>query len=115
MPDWSPILERFEYEDWANRLWLANLQKKGLPEPDAKVFAHLLSANAIWLERCQGNSPTSFPAIPLEGASLDVSLAAWRQVFQDATEDWIIRYARTTGEVFQMHLSQIAWHVLNHG
>ncbi len=112
---WQNILERFDYDLWANRLWLENLKSKGFPEPDAKVFGHLVSAQSLWLTRCQGNSLDRMPELALEDEVLVRLSKDWKTHLVSEAQDREVSYHRLNGQELSMPLSQIAWHVLNHG
>jgi uncharacterized damage-inducible protein DinB len=115
VPDWSTVLERFDYDLWGNRLWLENLQSKGMPEPDAAIFRHILAASSIWLSRCKGDSPSSMPVVPADVENLTRLVSGWKTLLSAETDDRIVEYRRTTGEPLSSGLFRIVQHVLNHG
>jgi uncharacterized damage-inducible protein DinB len=115
MPDLASLARDFDYDLWANRRWLACLVSKQLPEPDTEVFAHILSAQQIWLTRVQGESPSKMPKVePTESESARLH-SGWKDVILNTTGDREISYRRTTGEELTTWLSDIAHHVVNHG
>jgi len=115
--EWGAIIERFEYDLWANGLWLETLRKKGFAEPDTGVFLHILGAQGIWLTRCQGESLNALPKYSPDEAEAKMRelSAGFRTLFEGMAEDRVVDYRRTTGEANRLRVSQIAWHVLNHG
>jgi uncharacterized damage-inducible protein DinB len=65
------IRQLFDYNDWANRRSLeaaAQLSDEQFIKPLGSSFSsvrdtlvHICSAEWVWLERCQGRSPSTFP------------------------------------------------------
>ncbi|MHB8636124.1 MAG: DinB family protein [Fimbriimonadaceae bacterium] len=115
MPDFIALARDFDYDLWANRLWLACLTAKGLPQPDTQILAHILSAQHIWLRRVQGDSLTAMPTIEPSESELVRLNTEWNGILLGACEDRQITYRRTTGEEFTVWLSDIAHHATNHG
>jgi uncharacterized damage-inducible protein DinB len=107
------LLELFEYDFWANSRWLAYLEQKGWPEPDAGIFRHALSAQKIWALRCQGASPSEMPVVEPTPESLKDLLALWKQ--EILRPNHVVEYRRTTGEEMWSSRDHIAKHVVNHG
>lgn len=105
----------FDYDLWANRQWLALLQRQGMPEPDRGIFQHILAAQEIWLRRCQGHSPSAMPQPELDEANLEAMNRDWKKVLAESTHDPVVEFSRTTGEKYALTLVQIARHVINHG
>ena len=115
MPDFISLARDFDYDLWANQRWLACLVGKQFPEPDTKIFAHILSAQQIWLSRVHGESLTKMPEVePTESEMMRLN-TGWTDVLLNAREDRQITYRRTTGEEFTVWLSDIAHHTANHG
>ena len=115
MADWDFYLRGFEYDLWANKLWLASLLGKQFPEPDTEIFAHILAAQSIWLSRVNGDSPSAMPEIEPTEAELNRLNPGWTQVLASAADDRMVDFRRTTGEQLRLPLSEIARHVANHG
>jgi len=115
MLDQQDLLQRFDFDLWANKRWLEALQKKVGVETDRAVFAHILSASEIWLQRCNGLSPSSMPVVAPNQAELERIRQGWTAVLTRSKEDPVIVFRRTNGEQHELSLSQIAAHVLNHG
>ena len=106
-------MEGFDYDMWANSRWLAFLESKGWPEPDAQIFRHALSAQKIWVLRCQGASPTEMPVVEPTEESLRELHSLWRQELLRANH--IVEYRRTNGDEHWSSRDHIARHVVNHG
>lgn len=109
------ISELFDYDLWANRHWLAALERLGMPAPDTGVFQHLLAAQEIWLRRCRGYSPSAMPTPTVSEDTLLALNRDWKELLAALEHDPVIEYHRTTGETGGLHLHQIAKHVINHG
>ena len=115
MVDFSEYSEGFQYDAWANTLWLKCLEAKGFPQPDTGIFEHVLSASSIWYQRCLGFSPSSFPKVELTAVAIQQAADKWAVLMDSLPEDRVVEYKRTTGEPMSTELSQIVLHVLNHG
>jgi uncharacterized damage-inducible protein DinB len=108
------IAERFEYETWANRLWLATLQRNGT-DSEWEIFHHLLGVQNIFLMRLEGKQPAGVP--PIEDAALELEqfYEGWMRATFSHRDNPLIRYKRFDGEPQQRTFDEIAEHVLNHG
>ena len=117
----SHFLHLFEYDYWANQQVWKSVVEKPLTNPKiANLFSHLLSAQRIWLNRCQHVSEI----IPLWDTKLDlenlmvVNHERWK-AFLEKLEDGdfakIINYQTTSGVAFQTKLNDILTHLINHG
>lgn len=109
------LTQLFDYDLWANRQWLAVLERSDFPEPDTSVFQHILSAQEIWLRRCRGHSPTEMPSPSVDEATLMQLNKDWKELLAALDANPLIEYRRTTGEPNAAHLHAIARHVINHG
>jgi hypothetical protein len=50
------LTELFEYNDYANRLFLPVLMyERNIPEKAQLIFSHILNAHSLWLDRISGN------------------------------------------------------------
>ncbi len=115
MPDWDALAEGFRFDLWANLLWLECLDRKTAGDPDRRAFAHLLSAQQIWLLRVQGTSLSAFPVVEQTPEALTELNAGWLRALAGVTEDRVVEYRRTNGDANSSLLSEIALHVVNHG
>jgi uncharacterized damage-inducible protein DinB len=115
--EFDVLMEGILYNAWANRLWLEALVRKGSIQPDVGILQHALSAQEIWLRRCQGESPNQMPKPEVSSETIDNLSSEWIELLkvQSADEPPLIRYARTNGDRYEASLVDIARHVVNHG
>ncbi len=123
----------FSYNRWANRRALVDARRLS-PEQFTRdqghswgsirdVLVHMMGAEWIWLERCQGRSPSALP----DGAGfpdVDALEERWQAVHRDLvnhvqaqTDDSlqeVISYTTTGGRRFSLPRWQILVHVANH-
>lgn len=111
----SDIEEGFRFDLWANRKWLECLNRRPMDSPDRAIFAHLLSAQQVWLSRCNGLSVESFPSIEATDEELLRLHSGWIDVAQRLAHDPVIEYRRMNGEALTSTFREIALHVINHG
>ena len=128
------IRDLYAYHRWANRtLFEETLERGGdaaerelgthwsLPSV-RKMFAHLYAADAIWLARWKGTSPTSMPGADMP--SMQVVRERWdlleaeQQAFVDgvtaADLTRVVHYKNTSGAPYHAPLGQLLQHVPNH-
>jgi len=120
--DW--LLDGFRYDLWANRRWSSvatgSLVEVGRPvssrdvpaEPQARLvdtFAHLLCAQRTWLERL------GVSVVAEGGAWLDALHEGWMVALNERDPLEVVAYRNTKGVPFTRSVSDIAWHVVNHG
>ncbi len=115
MADFAELAAGFEYDLWANQLWLKFLNRKGTGDPDRAILAHVLSAQKIWLMRCHGTSLNQMPDVPLSESMLAEVSSGWTTLLKAMAHNPVISYQRTTGQALNSPLSEIAIHVVNHG
>lgn len=112
----------FDYEQWANRRLLNAIEQ--LPAPDERalqLFAHLLQAQAIWLHRLKGHSPTqdvweSYD-LPTCQRLLEQSIADWAVYMDEINEhqlQHVVDYHTTKGDPYSNQIKDILTHILNH-
>jgi uncharacterized damage-inducible protein DinB len=109
------LSQLFDYDLWANRQWLDFLTRKGVGDPDLKIFQHILGAQEIWYLRCLGTPPSGMPDFKPTQEKLVELHSHWRTFLEVREDDPLIHYHRFNGEPGHMRLSQIAQHVVNHG
>lgn len=112
--DRQSLLTLFEYDLWANRLWLPVLDSMPDPERAKKVFLHILGCQWSWLtvvlsEEEAGPKPT----MDFE-AELVRFHEAWKDVILNGDPNAFASYSRGDQTFFQM-VSEVAMHVVNHG
>ena len=113
----------FEYDKWANQTLLNMFDKQFPVNPRIyELFSHLLSAQRIWLDRCEGlpQSVERFQdRLPneIEEDMLNYNLA-WRNfIDQLLVDDFerMVTYTTSAGDTFSDKLTDIIAHVINHG
>ena len=110
----SFLREAFDYDLYANQLWLNCLDRDDV-EDERAIFAHILSSNCFWVTRTEGTSQTEMPKVPLtEEALLDLSRRR-RAVVDRLDADDTIEYTNTRGGTYSRTFSDIARHAQNHG
>jgi uncharacterized damage-inducible protein DinB len=96
-----------------------------LPTPDAdaiKRYAHILGAEAVWLERVTGTSATVTPWPEMDLAACSElarrNHAALRTLLHDLTPTTLtreVRYTNTKGASFSNSVEEVLHHVAMHG
>ncbi len=118
------FLRLFQYNSWANRRVLGVLEHDTPEDPTPlKLFAHILAAEKIWLNRLRyinNGSLAVHPDLPVEGCRplLAENVRAWTEFIQLHPEDEyfrILNYRNTKGEEFSAPVADIMAHVANHG
>lgn len=109
------LIKQFEYDRWANLLWLDFLQKTQTPEVYRKIMGHILGAQTVWVSRIEGESLAAIPSPSLEAATIEELNERWKAVLTTRSPDEVIQYRRTTGEALESSIEEIALHVVNHG
>ena len=131
MEFYSLLKEYTRYNLWANtRLvnWLAQATEAQLEQPLESSFPsiratvqHLWGAEAIWLERLRGNSPTTF--VSLQGSCQEVlqhwikasaDFTSFVAVQEDAFFQQTFEYKNLAGEAFQTAAKEMIQHCMNH-
>jgi len=116
------VRRRFRYDDWANRETLRSLQRtQPVPAKAVAVFAHVLGAERLWLDRLNGSQPkvAVWPGLPLERCK-DVILELeerWEDFFDDLEGvdlDRAIEYVNSKGERWSNAVGDVLEHVLLH-
>lgn len=121
----AEFYDRFaDYLRWANSRTLASLTEcETVPNHAIRTFAHLLSAEEIWLQRLKGISSSS-PVWP-ERDSLD-GFAGWiernaegyRVLVAQLSDDKSfseVNYSNSKGERFTSRVTDVLLHVIAHG
>ncbi len=109
------LIKQFDYDLWANKLWLEFLLNTETSDSFRKIMGHILGAQAAWVSRIEGESPTSIPLPSLELSTLDTLYARWKAVLDFRAADEVIEYKRLSGESVKSTFEEIALHVVNHG
>lgn len=128
------VRDLYAYHRWANRLLFDETVKRGDETAERelgaqwsfpsvrKMFAHLYAADAIWLARWKGTSPTSMPGADMP--SMKVVRERWdlleaeQKAFVDSVTaaDFarVVDYKNTSGAPYRAPLGQLLQHVPNH-
>ena len=109
------LLELFDYDFWADSLWIEYLAGRESSADELEQMAHLLGSQRMWITRVGGVSPTEFvlPEPTLE--TLQDLNHRWKQTLESRELNEVVNYKRTTGEALSLTVKQIASHVINHG
>jgi uncharacterized damage-inducible protein DinB len=124
----------YDYNYWANHRLLAAAEKCATEQLHASLpmswhsvmgtFAHILGAEWIWRERCQGVSPTkvldpsqftTLAALRRRWDEEEAALRGYVNGLSDADLPRVIDYRNTSGKPLRRVLWQILLHVVNHG
>lgn len=112
----NPLLQKqFEYDRWANLLWVEFLNSHETPEVYPQIMSHILGAQMIWVTRLEGTSLDAIPTLPVDAASVEELHSRWIAAIRTNAPDKLIQYKRTTGEPHTSTFEDIALHVANHG
>jgi uncharacterized damage-inducible protein DinB len=109
------LSQGFDYDLWANRQWLDFLTRKGIGDPDRKIFQHILGAQEIWYLRCLGTPPSAMPEFEATHDKMTELNGQWKTFLEVREDDPLIHYHRFNGDPGHLRLTQIAQHVVNHG
>lgn len=128
------IRELYDYHRWANRRLfdVAAALGEGATRDMGKqwsfptlkgMFAHIYGADAIWLSRWKGSSPSRIPG-DADFASMQALRARWddleaeQRAFVDGLSEADlarpVSYSNTSGEQFRVALAPLLQHVVNH-
>ena len=115
----------FNYDRWANELMLKSITEAGFPEKPVQLMAHLLAAQQVWLNRCQGFTLAAIELWPALGTAhedlpnrVQDNYKGWINFLNGLSNDdfeKIIGYKNTKGDSFSDALQNILAHVINHG
>ena len=128
------VRDLYDYHRWANRtLYDFAL---GLGEPMCarevgpqfsyprvtRMFAHLYSADWVWLSRWKGTSPAALPGDELTTMAmvrrtwdaLEAEQRAFVEALADADLGRVVSFKSTEGAAYQAPLGQLLVHVANH-
>lgn len=117
------FLKLFNYDQFANKAILKSIIDAGEPEQAARLIAHLLAAQQIWINRCKG-FPVTGDALWAEQKAdtlenlIDDNHTAWVDYINGlAEEDFqkTLSYKNLIGDSYENKLEDILMHVINHG
>jgi uncharacterized damage-inducible protein DinB len=128
------IRDLYEYHRWANHAlfdFAAGLGEEicaravgtQFSHPRVtRMFAHLYGADAVWLSRWKGASPTALPGAELTTMAavrgrwdtLEAEQRAFVDALRDADLARMVEYKNTEGKAFSAPLGPLLQHVANH-
>ncbi len=114
MSEQEMLTRGFEYDLWANLLWINALGH--LPEP-AKcqvILEHIYRAQKTWLKRIGIDVVADADGVSL-GEVFTQLQRVWLSVLEESDLSAVIEYETFSGEPFSNSIGEIAAHVINHG
>lgn len=111
----SDLVRQFEYDRWANLLWVEYLAQPDVPDLYRQIMSHILGAQMIWVTGLESESLSAIPAPIIDSASVEALHERWISAINSRPAEELIHYRRTTGEPLASTLEDIALHVVNHG
>ncbi len=108
------------HDDWANREYIAALEKMPNPPQRAlELLAHIVSAQWVWLTRMRGETQPMkvWPELSLAECRTELAKlqAGWREFLRAANLDSTFAYTNTRGERFENRVGDTLTHVFLHG
>jgi uncharacterized damage-inducible protein DinB len=116
------FLKIFNYNVWANRkIMMALINQNVSDEKILSIFAHLVSAQFIWLNRLKDLSKSEYL---LWG---NYSPDQLKEMVEKAAEQWLefinttetfdreLKYTNYVGDFYETNISDIMIHLVNHG
>ena len=117
--DSADFLRLFTYDVWANREALASIRSAGQQDRPAKLLAHIIAGNWLWLSRMRREkSPMDvWPELSLEQCAAEISKLEdeWQKFLRTADLSVQSGYQNSKGEKFSSRNSDILMHVVMHG
>jgi uncharacterized damage-inducible protein DinB len=119
----AAYLDKFEYDDWANRRALESLRATArVSERGRKLLAHIVGAQYVWISRIEAGEPLTdaWPELGLTEieARLEWLRGTWGMLLDQANDaklDDPVSYANFAGQQFSTPLRQILDHLIFHG
>ena len=116
------LLQRFVYDDWANRETAASVARAAKPPQKAlAVLAHIIGAEWLWYARISGTAPRTvvWPELtPTECIAHSTQLLdTWRDYLSGLGEHGLGRqvdYRNSKGEPWTSTIEDILMHVVMH-
>jgi len=120
--DLHAFLERLlRYDDWANRETFTALKDGAASRPALKLFAHVVAAERLWLDRLgetrQRLEPWPDWDLERSAAELTTLLPAWREVLGEhhaAALESPVTYTNTQGERWTSSVLDVVTHAVLH-
>jgi uncharacterized damage-inducible protein DinB len=119
----SHLCRLFRHMEWADERVYDRLRHQPRDVESLRLFAHLLAAEAVWLERLEGRERPSmavWPALSLNdclalGARVGASFRRYLEALDERDLDTPVRYRTTKGRSFSTTVCDILTHVAMHG
>jgi uncharacterized damage-inducible protein DinB len=108
------VRESFEYDKYANFIWLPFIVGVALPE-EKQIFNHILAASTVWVARMDGVSLNAMPEVAIHEDSIIDLHQRWMQAIVRYKFDDLISYRNTRGDPFESTFGDITRHVTTHG
>jgi uncharacterized damage-inducible protein DinB len=108
------LLERFDYDLWANQQWWSALGRFKDLERAQSVLEHILTAQRVWLSRLGVEVSQAGENLGM-GDVMSLVNRAWKMVLTDGHLEQPIVYRNLQGIEYVNTIGQIASHVANHG
>ena len=117
--DSADLQRLLAYDAWANREALASMRSAGQRERAAKLLAHIIAGNWLWLSRMRREkSPMDvWPELSLEQCAAEISKLEddWQKFLRTADLSAQSSYQNSKGEKFSSRQADILMHVVMHG
>ncbi len=118
-----PLEELLAYDAWANRRVAESLKQDDTPPRAVELFAHILGAQEIWLNRLAGMDSSKIDVWPSLTAAeceqrqqrMERALSDYLNLLSPEKFDEPIVYRTTAGKEFRNTPQQILTHVVFHG
>lgn len=108
------LFELFDYDLWANLLWLECIGAMRSRARALEIVGHIVEAQQTWLERCLG--PEGVPRRSEDVAkALAAANDAWKDLVDVGDLTAYVSYTLRDGSAGMNELGHIALHVVNHG
>ncbi len=110
----------FAHMAWADERTCTLLQSMGEPPGQAiDLFAHVLTAEHIWLRRIEGTAPTYdvWQSLPLDECErlVRTNRDGFARVVAEPDRRRVVAYRTSTGKAHSTPLEDILLHVSHHG
>lgn len=116
------FLKWYSYNAWANRRIIGALEQQAVTDKKIlSIFAHLVSANFIWLNRFKGLPKSEYLLWgTYDLKQLRAMVEEADKLFAEYVEHGeyagrLLKYHNYTGDYFENEVEQIMIHLVNHG
>lgn len=115
MKDW--LREGFEYDLWANLMWLETLPRFQNATRAEEVMSHIHFAQELWLDRILDSvgDIETYRHFPNTAESFAATTDKWMAWLVDADLEQVREFTRLDGSTFTFSLANVARHMINHG